>query len=409
MSEQTEIVNGVQIKYRFKKRKYDTQHMIFIFSGFGGAGMFTYDFANALQDCPAHVVWIKDDFNNACTYYLCQNNDFSVEKTVSAFIEIMLARYDLDKTQCTLAGFSKGGSAALWYGLKYGFKNIVSTVPQFHIGSYAKNHWPDVFTHMTGDESEASVQRLDALLPCQLTSDRAVDKNIYLLTSEADIQYESEVKPYIPEFRKYHNFNLFMAQSKLIREHNQVTSYHVPLLLGIFYSLSQGAVPRYGECVLTADNRVLPRPAKPEPVAVLKKVAVNGARLFPEGVAVLKGLSCAEYQDIQVDLVCKKDGFEEVFRIAKAHRAILTRQLYEEGFVNYDKGWFCTARYEGLSLAALPVGTYQLWLDITCQQVWARKALETDPALANRVLATSEALEVFSEDNRVYLTRKASL
>ncbi|CCJ72322.1 conserved domain protein [Cronobacter condimenti 1330] len=124
---------------------------------------------------------------------------------------------------------------------------------------------------------------------------------------------------------------------------------------------------------------------------------------------MLKGLSCAEYQDIQVDLVCKKDGFEEVFRIAKAHRAILTRQLYEEGFVNYDKGWFCTARYEGLSLAALPVGTYQLWLDITCQQVWARKALETDLALANRVLATSEALEVFSEDNRVYLIRKASL
>lgn len=79
MSEQIEIINGVQIKYRYKKRKYDTQHMIFIFSGFGGAGMFTWDFANALQDCPAHVVWIKDDFHNACTYYLCHNNDFYVE------------------------------------------------------------------------------------------------------------------------------------------------------------------------------------------------------------------------------------------------------------------------------------------------------------------------------------------
>ncbi|EKS1844931.1 alpha/beta hydrolase [Cronobacter sp. JZ38] len=407
MSEQTEIVNGVQIKYRFKKRKYDTQHMLFIFSGFGGAGMFTYDFANALQDCPAYVVWIKDDFNDACTYYLCQNNDFSVEQAVITFIENMLARYGLDKTQCTLAGFSKGGSAALWYGLKYAFKNIVATVPQFHIGSYAQKNWPEVFTHMTGDKSEASAHRLDTLLPCQLSADTAFDKNIYLLTSEADCQYESEVKPYIPVFRKYQNFNLFMAQSMLIREHNQVTSYHVPLLLGIFYSLSQGAVPRFGDCALAADNRVLPRPLKPEPVAVLKKIAVNGARLFPEGVAVLKGLSCAEYPDIQVDLVCKNEGCEEVFRIAKAHRTILTRQLYDEGFVNYDKGWFCTARYEGLSLAALPAGTYQLWLDITCQQTGARKALETDAALANRVLAASEALEVFSEGTNVYLTRKA--
>ncbi|CCJ91257.1 conserved domain protein [Cronobacter turicensis 564] len=409
MTEQTEIINGVPIKYRYKKRKYDTQHMIFIFSGFGGAGMFTWDFANALQDCPAHVVWIKDDFDNACTYYLCHHNDFYVEQAVITFIDAMLARYGLDKTQCTLAGFSKGGSAALWYGLKYGFKNIVSTVPQFHIGSYARRNWPEVFTHMTGEGSEASARQLDTLLPRQLSCDTALDKNIYLLTSEADIQYESEVKPYISDFRKYHNFNLFMAQSLLIREHNQVTSYHVPLLLGIFYSLSQGAVPRYGECELAADNSLLPRPLKPQPVAILKKITVKGALLFPEGVAVLKGLNCAEYQDIQVDLVFKKEGFEDVFRIAKAHRSILSRQLYDGGFVNYDKGWFCTSRYEGLSLEALPAGTYQVWLDITCQQILMRKALEADSALVNGTLASSEALDVFSNDGKVYVTRKAHL
>ncbi|EOL9014545.1 alpha/beta hydrolase [Cronobacter malonaticus] len=409
MSEQMEIINGVRIKYRYKKRKYDTQHMLFIFSGFGGAGMFTWDFANGLQDCPAHVVWIKDDFHDACTYYLCHNNDFYVEQAVIAFVEKMLSRHNLNKTQCTLAGFSKGGSAALWYGLKYNFKNIISTVPQFHIGSYARNQWPEVFMHMTGEASEAAARQLDALLPHQLTNDRAVDKNIYLLTSEADIQYESEVKPYIAEFRKYQNFNLFMARSMLIREHNQVTSYHVPLLLGIFYSLSQGAVPRYGDCELTADNTLLPRPLKPQPVAVLKKVAVKNALLFPEGIAVLKGLDCTEYQDIQVDLVFKADNFEEVFRIAKAHRPILTRQLYDGGFVNYDKGWFCTLRYEGLSLEALPAGTYQLFLDITCQQTWARKALETEPSQANAMLAVSEALEVFSHEGNVYITRKAGL
>ncbi|ELY3417886.1 alpha/beta hydrolase [Cronobacter sakazakii] len=409
MSEQIEIINGVQIKYRYKKRKYDTQHMIFIFSGFGSAGMFTWDFANALQDCPAHVVWIKDDFHNACTYYLCHNNDFYVEQAVITFIETMLARYGLEKTQCTLAGFSKGGSAALWYGLKYQFKNIVSTVPQFHIGSYARKNWPGVFTHMSGDDSDAFALKLDALLPQLLSRDTALDKNIYLLTSEADIQYESEVKPYISEFRKYQNFNLFMAQSMLIREHNQVTSYHVPLLLGIFYSLSQGAVPRYGECELSADNSLLSRPVKPQPFAVLKKIAVKGSVFFPEGIAVLKGVSCAEYQDIQVDMVFKTDGFEDVFRIAKAHRSILSRQLYEDGFVNYDKGWFCTLRYEGLSLEALPTGTYQIFLDITCQQSWARKALETEPSQVNTVLAVSEALEVFSHEGNVYITRKAGL
>ncbi|EPN9605096.1 hypothetical protein ACT5AF_001335 [Cronobacter malonaticus] len=66
-------------------------------------------------------------------------------------------------------------------------------------------------------------------------------------------------------------------------------------------------------------------------------------------------------------------------------------------------------RYEGLSLEALPAGTYQLFLDITCQQTWARKALETEPSQANAMLAVSEALEVFSHEGNVYITRKAGL
>ncbi|RHW56629.1 alpha/beta hydrolase, partial [Cronobacter sakazakii] len=87
----------------------------------------------------------------------------------------------------------------------------------------------------------------------------------------------------------------------------------------------------------------------------------------------------------------------------------LRRQLYDDGFVNYDNGWFYTLRYEGLSLETLPIGTYQIFLDITCQQSGARKALETEPSQANTVLAVSEALEVFSHEGNVYVTRKAGL
>ena len=406
MVEQKEVINGVQIKYKYKQRKYDTQHIIFVFCGFGSASMFTYDFENALQDCPAHVVWIKDDFNDCCAYYLCQNMDYSIEQAVITFIENMLTRYDLDRSCCTLAGFSKGGSAALYYGLKYHFINIISTVPQFHIGSFANREWPHVLKHMTGTANKKSITLLDTLLPQLLLNDNFLEKNIYLLTSEADYQYEGEIKPYIDTFRKYHNFNIFMATSQLIREHNQVTSYHVPLLLGIFYSLSQGAIPRYGDCKLIADNTLFSRPVKPQPVALLKRIAVTGTLIFPEGIAVLKGVSCGEYQDIQVDLVFKNEEFEEVFRIAKAHRSILSRQLYAGGFVNYDKGWFCTPKFQGLNLQGLPVGRYLIFLDITCQEHYARKALEVDAGADNKLLASSESVDVYSQNGHVYLWKK---
>lgn len=408
MQESIAVVNGIKIKYKYKKRKYDAKHAIFIFSGFGGGGrQFTYDFENALQECPAHIIWIKDDFSDFCAYYLCHNLTFTIEDAVHSFIMLMLQRFGLEKQDCSLAGFSKGGSAALYFGLKYNFQNIIATVPQFHIGSYIKKQWPSVAEKILGNITNENVSMLDSLLPDLLLNDRDFNKNIYLLTSRSDSQYEAEVKPYVKGFSKYYNFNYFMANSQLIREHNQVTSYHVPLLLGIFYSLSQGAIPRYGMCELIADNRSRLRAASPDPIAILKHISVNNTVIFPEGIAVLKGISCGEYSDIHIEMVFENETQEIVFPIAKNHRSILTRQLYEEGFVNYDKGWFCTAKFQGLNVQELPAGRYRILLDITCQEHYARKALEVDAGADNKMLASSESVDVYSQNGHVYLWKKS--
>lgn len=407
MLEKFELVNDIKIKYKYKKRKYDASHAIFIFSGFGGGGrQFTYDFENALQECPAHVVWIKDDFSDYCAYYLCQNLSFAIEEAVHSFIILMLEKFGLDKEDCSLAGFSKGGSAALYFGLKYNFKNIITTVPQFHIGSYIIKHWPLVAEKMLGGITDEKTSRLDSLLPELLLNDKQTNKNIYLLTSRADDQYETQVKPYVKAFAKYQNFNFFMANSQLIREHNQVTSYHVPLLLGIFYSLAQGATPRYGMCELAADNRLRLRASFADPVAILKRISISDKIIFPEGIAVLKGISCSEYSDIHIDMIFENEEQEIIFPIAKHHRSILTRQLYEEGFVNYDKGWFCTTKFQGLNVKDLPPGCYHILLDITCQEHYARKALEVDAGMDNKTLASGEFIEVYSNNGNVYLLKQ---
>lgn len=407
MIEHVEIINNISIKYKLKPRKYDARHVIFIFSGFGGGGrLFTYDFENALQNCPAHVVWIKDDFDASCAYYICQNLQFTVEEAVHLFILAMLERFGLEKHECTLAGFSKGGSAALYFTLKYNFPSVIATVPQFHIGSYVSISWPQVGEKMAGEITKDNINYLDSLLPTLLLNDRHLDKNIYLLTSRADVQYATDIEPYIGYFDKYSNFNYFMANSQLIREHNQVTSYHVPLLLGIFYSLCQGAVPRYGKCELNADNRLRQPSSIIEPITILKRISLNGDTIFPEGIAVLKGINCGEYSDIHIELVFKSDDSEMTFPMAKHHRSILTRQLYEEGFVNYDKGWFCTTKFQGLSLERLPPGLYQLFLNINCQGYKAQKALGVDVSADNQLLASGKEIDIRSENGVVWLWKK---
>ncbi|HEE9983103.1 TPA: hypothetical protein ACPZXT_005117 [Citrobacter freundii] len=124
---------------------------------------------------------------------------------------------------------------------------------------------------MMGNINYEKIARLNLLLPELVRRDININKNIYLLTSHSDAQYEEQIEPYLHLFLKYKNFNLFYANSLLVTEHNQVTSYHVPLILAICYSLSQGATPQYGCCYLEGDRKLGVSNKDNNPIAVLKK------------------------------------------------------------------------------------------------------------------------------------------
>lgn len=405
MIEQIRCIDGIDITYKIKKRKYDNNRLIVVFSGFGDGRFFTYDFINSLSENPATIVWIKDDFYSMCSYYMCKEMDFSIERSICKFIDELLFEFGLKKEQCVLAGFSKGGTAALYFGIKYNFKNIISTVPQFNIGSYIRSDWPDVAQHMMGTVSVQNTLFLDSLLHDVLIDDGFYDKNIYLLTSTSDVQYNNEIKPNISLFVKYSNFNLFYAESLLVTEHNQVTSYHVPLILGILNSLAQGAVPRYGYTELKADARLRDAKMSHDPIAILKRIPLSDSVIYPEGISIIKGIPCPEYGDIYVDMVFSSESHEGIYPLAKKHRSVLSRVLYDNGFVNYDKGWFCSNKNKGIDLNLLPVGTYRISLDILCENTKVRKLLCVDDA-NNKVIIENEILKVFSVDGGVFISKK---
>lgn len=397
------VIDGINIKYKFKPRKYDTTHLVVVFSGFGGSGEFTYDFENALQDCPAHVLWIKDDFDKHCAYYICRDLKFDIENAVHKFIEEKLSELELTKDQCTLAGFSKGGSAALYFGAKFQFRNVISTVPQFNIGTYITKSWPKVAEHILGVVSDSNIEFLNKLLPEIIRNDNNYNKNIYLITSEADVQYMSEIQPNLHTLLKYKNFNLLLSKSILVREHNQVTAHHSPLILGILYSLSQGATPVYGYTELLGDK--FSKPNKPclTPLTILKKIRVENNNLFVEGISILRGLSCKDYKDIDVKLCFDSEKGETIIDLAKTHRPSLTRQLYDGNFVNYDKGWFCTLAFKGINISLIPDGKYTLSIIINCQGVIKKNALDVDIQNSNRILTNSFGVKSFTENGKVFL------
>lgn len=236
--------SGLSIHYRLQKPKYDCQHLLIVMSGFNIPDPTIYDFA-MLTHCRSAILWIKDDFDGLPAYYLCNNMNFSIEEGIStlidAIIEVVKPKYT------SILGASKGGSASLYYGIKHKITNIISSVPQFLLGSYiGSGYWEQVGHAMMGGISPEKIFILDRYLSDMIKRDKMLERHIYLFTSPQDKQFLSEIKPHLPLFDKYSYFNLIETCSPLVTEHKQVTAYNLNLILSLIYQFEDGVSPKWG-------------------------------------------------------------------------------------------------------------------------------------------------------------------
>lgn len=234
---------ALDIHYRYKPAADDNRHLLIVMSGFNLPDPTIYDFT-LLQHTRSAVLWIKDDFHGLPAYYLCNNMNFDIEHGVSQLIRSVIEL--TTPANVSILGASKGGSAALYFGVRHNIKNIITAVPQFYLGDYAETMWPKVGEAMMGTITPAAVTLLNKLLPNTLRRDRQTDKNIYLFTALADYQREQEILPNLALLQKYRNFNLIESASPCITQHNEVTRYNLNLILALIYQLEQDITPCWG-------------------------------------------------------------------------------------------------------------------------------------------------------------------
>ncbi|AJP04339.1 hypothetical protein TU94_25615 [Streptomyces cyaneogriseus subsp. noncyanogenus] len=234
------------VEYRFTHAKSGNRHLVVVFANF--AVPHDYGWSNGVLDnVRANILWIRDRFDGMNSYYLCKEMDFSLEQSVAGLIFNVMNALELTPDDVTMWGGSKGGSAALYFGLRYGFRNIVSLVPQFLIGTYVQRVHPKVARFMLGEGvPEENVRAVDAILPDLVRAQTNRTANIYLLSSPQDEQYTEQVEPFLGLFQGYENFNFIFSESPFITDHTQVTRRNVPALMGIINLLADGMPPRLG-------------------------------------------------------------------------------------------------------------------------------------------------------------------
>src|SRR3954468_18136748 len=108
---------GRPVEYRFSHAKNGNRHLTVVFANIFAPDDYGWA-TGVLDNLRSNILWIRDRFDGKNTYYLCHGMDFSVERSVIGLISTVVESLGLTPGDVTLWGSSKGGSAALYFGLR---------------------------------------------------------------------------------------------------------------------------------------------------------------------------------------------------------------------------------------------------------------------------------------------------
>ena len=128
-------------------------------------------------------------------------------------------------------GSSKGGTAALYFGLKLNASDIIIGACQYRIGSYLANY-PEIFKAMTGhDVNDTDIESLDAIMPCALKEHKHLRSHIHLIHSVKEPTYERDIKYLI---RDLNSCGFEWTEFECgFKQHNEVGQHFPPIASGI--------------------------------------------------------------------------------------------------------------------------------------------------------------------------------
>lgn len=171
-----------------------------------------YNYIRTLENFKVNKLFILDDFgfDGRGAYYLGKDKDFKIQLDVSSLIDSV--SNDLNIKKEVFIGSSKGGYAALYFGLNRTNSIIISGAPQYRLGNYLSlpSH-EEILQYIMGDTKEYSIDYLNKLLEDKLNSTCNNKNKIYLHYSTEEETFEPEIEPLINKIKELnldHSFDI---------------------------------------------------------------------------------------------------------------------------------------------------------------------------------------------------------
>lgn len=157
-----------------------------------------YNYVRTLEEFSCNKLFILDDFgfDGRGAYYLGKDKDFAISKDVEILIDKICKKVNAKKE--IYIGSSKGGYAALYFGISRKNTTMIVGAPQYRLGKYLSipNH-KSILTYIMGDESIESIEKLNVLMENRLNENNKENNTIYLHYSTEEETFKSDISPLI--------------------------------------------------------------------------------------------------------------------------------------------------------------------------------------------------------------------
>ncbi|MGM0216066.1 PssE/Cps14G family polysaccharide biosynthesis glycosyltransferase [Enterococcus sp. AZ109] len=156
LKQKTFQTENERVHYLFKKNNSST--LIVVFSSCTRKGVAArYNYVRTLKDVSYDQLFILDDwgYDRRGIYYLGHEMSFSIEAAVEKLIQEVVQQGRYKKV--IFAGSSKGGYAALNFGLKFPNAKIIAGAPQYKLGDYftdPSNKLEDTLRFICGEQAD---------------------------------------------------------------------------------------------------------------------------------------------------------------------------------------------------------------------------------------------------------------
>ncbi|MBC1271795.1 hypothetical protein [Listeria booriae] len=202
--------NGTKLTYVLNTAQ-ESNTLVIVFSSLTLKGKSVYNHVRSLNHIPHNRLYILDNFGyeKRGVFYLGEKNKMEVRDAVE---ELIMEICDSESiTNKIFAGSCKGGTTAVYLGLRLKASQIIVGAPMYYISDCLKVKFGDYLIPMLDEDNPNSYNELNQVIR-ETVHKESYEGHIYIQYSTNDEYYASQIKPLIGDLKKK-NISLFLEQA----------------------------------------------------------------------------------------------------------------------------------------------------------------------------------------------------